>query len=191
MSQDIPSDFEAIEAARELAAQRHAGQNYGDGSVDYLWHLHATAAVLLRFGVRDTDMLAAAYLHDLLEDTETRAEEIDARFGPKVAELVVRVTDRRHHPLDGHRLTSRPARHRATYPQIAADARATRLKLADRIAHVEAAVLFGDTARLAMYAGEWDYFSRTLRRPGENDALWAYLRGLLQAHSKPVKEEPS
>jgi guanosine-3',5'-bis(diphosphate) 3'-pyrophosphohydrolase len=44
-------------------------------------------------GVRDTDILLAAILHDTIEDTETRPEEISATFGEAVMSFVLEVTD--------------------------------------------------------------------------------------------------
>lgn len=43
--------------------------------------------------VDDRDILAAAFLHDVLEDTNTTPEEIRERFGPAVEGLVLEVTD--------------------------------------------------------------------------------------------------
>ena len=58
-----------IEEARNFAIKAHGHQKYGDSP--YVVHLDAVAGTLERFGhAGDTNLIAAAYLHDTLEDTE-------------------------------------------------------------------------------------------------------------------------
>lgn len=79
--------------AEAFARQRHAGQRrdnrVGDSKVD---HLAEVALLVQRAGGSD-DAIAAAWLHDILEDTVTTREEILERFGERVCALVVALTD--------------------------------------------------------------------------------------------------
>ena len=81
-----------IEAA-DLAARAHAGQRRkGEGDVPYVNHCTAVARLVATV-TDDEAVLAAALLHDVVEDSETTLEEIEAQFGPTVAAIVNTVTD--------------------------------------------------------------------------------------------------
>jgi GTP diphosphokinase / guanosine-3',5'-bis(diphosphate) 3'-diphosphatase len=81
--------------AMELAAERHSAQRRkGPGGAPYVNHVIEVASVLATIGgVSDPDVLMAAVLHDVIEDTETSAEEVERRFGPRVRELVCQLSD--------------------------------------------------------------------------------------------------
>ncbi len=75
-----------------FAAGRHGDQRRPTGA-PYTEHLLETLEVLARgAGVADPDLLCAAVLHDVLEDTTCTLPEVAAGFGPRVAELVGWVT---------------------------------------------------------------------------------------------------
>lgn len=78
--------------ARDYATTMHAGQKYGDQP--YTAHLLAVRQVLADFGVEDGPLAAAAWLHDVLEDTVATRETIERVFGDDVATLVEAVTGR-------------------------------------------------------------------------------------------------
>lgn len=59
----------------------------------YIEHPAEVVALLKRAGVTDDAMLAAAWLHDVVEDTQVRADVIRREFGPVVAQLVSDLTD--------------------------------------------------------------------------------------------------
>lgn len=81
--------------AYDLAARAHASQRRtGFGDIPYINHPCAVAA--LAAGVLpegDFEAIAAAVLHDVLEDTEVTAAELTAQFGPRVASFVGELTD--------------------------------------------------------------------------------------------------
>ncbi len=83
-------DFEVLDAAYALAEGAHRGQGRRTGE-PYISHPVAVAVILLDLGL-DTDALAAALLHDVVEDTTVPLEEITRRFGAEVALLVDGVT---------------------------------------------------------------------------------------------------
>ena len=154
-------------AARRFAERAHAGQGYGDGP--YTTHLDDVAEVLDEHGCPEP-VVIAGLLHDTLEDTRTRPEELEAAFGQRVRRAVELVTDK-----PGR---NRHERHEATYPAIAGDPDATQVKVADRIANLRRS-LAGDPGRLRRYLAEQDRFSELVRRPGVAEELWATLDALV------------
>jgi len=152
--------------AREFAIRAHADQKYANGP--YVAHLDAVVDVLKEFGHFDQALLDAAYLHDVLEDTDTDAGDLCNWFYAETIELVVAVTDQ-----PGR---NRAERHAATYPRIAANPKAVTLKLADRIANVRASIKM--VGHGAMYGDEYPAFKAALQ--GEHHgAMWRELDRLL------------
>ena len=68
----------------------HRGQRRASGE-PYIAHPVAVAGLLRELGGSPA-MIAAGFLHDVIEDTDVTAEEIEQRFGPEVRRLVEAVT---------------------------------------------------------------------------------------------------
>lgn len=82
-----------VHAALERARSDHAGQvRNGSGGMPYVEHPITVAARLDEHGYRD-EVLAAALLHDVVEDSETTLDELREQFGEEVAGLVGALTD--------------------------------------------------------------------------------------------------
>jgi guanosine-3',5'-bis(diphosphate) 3'-pyrophosphohydrolase len=81
--------------AAAFAADKHRNQRRKDHArTPYINHPLAVARVLAEEGgVKDPQILAAAILHDTLEDTETTLKELQREFGAHIARLVAEVTD--------------------------------------------------------------------------------------------------
>lgn len=81
--------------ALHFAADKHRDQRRKDRQASpYINHPIAVAEVLSAVGgVQDAVTIAAGILHDTIEDTETTAAEIKARFGQDISEVVEEVTD--------------------------------------------------------------------------------------------------
>jgi (p)ppGpp synthase/HD superfamily hydrolase len=150
--------------ARDFAVEKHGAQRYGDQP--YVVHLAAVRAVLASFGYGGA-LAVAAWLHDVVEDTGVGRDEVAARFGVEVAELVWAVTGVGE---------SRKERNASAYDKIRRLPAAATLKLADRIANVEASHSAPD--KRAMYRAEWPAFSAALAGLGD-ERLWARLRAAL------------
>ncbi len=126
-----------VERAQVFALKRHAGQMYGD--LPYGYHLLKVVQVLERFDAVGDYLIAAAWLHDVIEDTDTTYKEVLERFGESVAELVSRVSD-------DNSIAGRTAKKADVYKRIGASPwnlygqNALVIKLADRIANVEACI---------------------------------------------------
>jgi guanosine-3',5'-bis(diphosphate) 3'-pyrophosphohydrolase len=119
--------FEAL----QFAAHKHRDQRRKDPEASpYINHPIALANILLNeAGVGDPVVICAALLHDTVEDTETDESELVARFGPRIASIVMEVTDD----------TSLPRARRKELqvehaPRLSREARL--VKLADKIANV-------------------------------------------------------
>jgi (p)ppGpp synthase/HD superfamily hydrolase len=78
---------ELVRAAYELSAALHADQVRDEGQ-PYIVHPLRVANDLVEHGFRDPGLLAAALLHDTLEDTALGEADLEARFGPRVTALV-------------------------------------------------------------------------------------------------------
>src|ERR1700730_17263920 len=84
------ADIEFIRNAYEYAFQAHVGQKRSSGE-EYIVHPTAVAEILADLEL-DAVTIAAALLHDVVEDTNVTEEEIVKRFGQEVAGLVDGVT---------------------------------------------------------------------------------------------------
>jgi GTP diphosphokinase / guanosine-3',5'-bis(diphosphate) 3'-diphosphatase len=87
-TRDLPLTQEAVSFARE----RHAGQTRDADQASLVIHPLEAASALERSRYPDY-VVAAAVLHDVLEDTDTERAELEDRFGPEVAELVTVLSD--------------------------------------------------------------------------------------------------
>ena len=122
-----------IARAADFAARAHVTQKRkGAAQEPYINHL-AEVALLLTEATdgADADLIAASWLHDTLEDTETEREELEARFGSAVAAIVAEVTDDKALPK-----AERKRLQVETAPSKSAEARM--LKIADKTSNLRA-----------------------------------------------------
>jgi len=88
-----------LEAIRFSAEKHRHQRRKDDARSPYINHPIEVVQLLWDVGgVRDMDVLLAAVLHDTVEDTDTRPEEISAKFGETVLSLVMEVTDDKNLP---------------------------------------------------------------------------------------------
>jgi (p)ppGpp synthase/HD superfamily hydrolase len=74
------------------AVRAHQGQTRKDGDLPYISHPCMVALILMRHGFPDT-VIAAALLHDTVEDTPVTPEDLLREFGEEVAAIVASVTN--------------------------------------------------------------------------------------------------
>jgi len=117
--------------ALRFSAVKHRDQRRKDIlDTPYINHPIQVAETLWEFGgVSDGEVLAAAILHDTIEDTVTSPDEIRASFGERVVSLVLEVTDDKNLPKDERK---RQQIERA--PHLSSDAKL--IKLADKICNL-------------------------------------------------------
>lgn len=116
--------------ADAYAEKAHTGQTRANGE-PYIIHPRQVAALVATVP-HTAEMLAAALLHDVVEDTQATIEDIEREFGPTVAVLVGQVTITSH-LSDGNRQT-RKALDRARLATASPEAKT--IKLADIISNV-------------------------------------------------------
>jgi len=124
-------DISRVIRAVEFAAKKHRMQRRKDSDASpYINHPIALMHVLcIDGGIRDPKILAAAALHDTIEDTETTPSELVAEFGADVADLVVEMTDDKSLPkVERKRLQIERARHMTRDGAL--------VKLADKICNL-------------------------------------------------------
>ena len=123
-------DLDLLTRAYRVSAQAHSGQKRKSGD-DFLSHSVAVATILVEQQM-DSTTIAAALLHDVVEDSDVSLDQIRREFGSEVADLVDGLTK-----LSG--LTFRSAEeaaaenYRKLLLSIAKDARVIIIKLADRL----------------------------------------------------------
>jgi guanosine-3',5'-bis(diphosphate) 3'-pyrophosphohydrolase len=84
-----------------FAARAHRHQLRKDGQTPYVSHPLRVCLVLRQvFGVDDVRMLAAAVLHDTIEDTNTDCDDLIECFGPEVADWVAALSKDKRLPED-------------------------------------------------------------------------------------------
>lgn len=84
--------MELVSEAIAYAAQVHDGMRRKKSSAPYILH-PMEASVIVGTMTDDQELIAAAALHDVVEDTDTPIEEIEKRFGKRVRELVESETE--------------------------------------------------------------------------------------------------
>ena len=95
MKKDGTSQTARLLHAIRFAAEQHRDhRRKGEIGAPYINHPIAVAEQLARAGLdHHTDLLIAAVLHDVIEDTETEPEEMEAEFGTVVTNYVMEVSD--------------------------------------------------------------------------------------------------
>jgi (p)ppGpp synthase/HD superfamily hydrolase len=143
----LPSDITAILAAAQYAAEKHATQRRkGAFGEPYLNHLIEVAyLVSTALSQPDPNLVAAALLHDVIEDAGVTAQELAEKFSPDVAALVVEMTDDKSLPkAERKRLQIEHASKLSPRAQV--------IKLADKISNLRS-ILVSPPA-------DWDYARR-------------------------------
>ena len=125
-----------VSEAADLAARRHNGMaRKGRGNEPYVNHLAEVANLLaLVTDGEDAELVAAGWLHDTVEDTETTRDELAQKFGERVAALVAEVTDDMSLP--------KPQRRERQIEDAPHKSQGARLiKIADKISNIRARIL--------------------------------------------------
>lgn len=127
-----PADYARIDYAYDMAKHGHRNQ-YRESGARYFEHLRATAIILVdELGITDAELIIAALLHDMLEDSFLlNPERIKITFGERVARIVCRITKPNK---SDKRFTSDAERHQWYFQQImSGDVEEKIVKLTDRL----------------------------------------------------------
>lgn len=155
-----------------FATEKHKGQVRKYTGEPYINHPIAVARILSEV-TDDANMVAAALLHDTVEDTDATLEEIEELFGVDVAELVEMLTDVSK-PEDGNRV-QRKAIDRAHTAKAAP--RAKTIKLADLI-HNTSSITAHDPKFAKVYMEEKKLLLEVLTEGDER--LYNIAKGLVE-----------
>lgn len=119
-----------VAKALEYATKAHEGQyRKGEGQVPYITHPVAVANILWKAGERSEVLLAAALLHDTVEDCGVTHAQLVEEFGLAIANVVAEVTD-------APGLTGRARKEAQVAKVPTMSGHAKKLKIADKTANV-------------------------------------------------------
>jgi (p)ppGpp synthase/HD superfamily hydrolase len=164
-----------VQQARAFAIESHdrIGQKRKYSGEPYWTHCEDVALMVKSVG-GDDNMIAAAYLHDTVEDTGVTLTTIEEKFGADVASLVEQLTDVSK-PTDGKRAI-RKAIDREHTSQ--ASSRAKTIKLADLISNSKS-IVEHDLAFARVYLMEKELLLPLLAEG--NAQLWKQAKDILDA----------
>jgi GTP pyrophosphokinase len=163
------ADTDLIERAFEVARVAHAEQVRRSGD-PYIAHPLGVAMILAGLGLDDVT-LAAALLHDAVEDTAVTGGDIEASFGPDVAAIVDGVTK-----LDRLQFDSKEEQQSATLRKMlvamAKDIRVLLIKLADRLHNMRTIASLPEAKQLRIAHETLDIYAPLAHRLGIADVKW-------------------
>jgi len=126
----MSTHMETVLRAAAFAAEKHRNQRRKDQDASpYINHPIQLAYILVQADIEDPAVLAAALLHDTIEDTNTTQDELEIVFGYEIANIVAECTDDKK--LDKLDRKQAQIDHAATISH-----KAKLVKLADKIANV-------------------------------------------------------
>src|SRR6266699_972081 len=164
-----PKDRELVRKAYDRAAVAHRGQRRLSGE-DYVNHPLEVAAILADLQL-DAQTIAAALLHDTVEDTALTAEEVEAEFGPEVARLVEGVTK-----LGRISIRTDQQQHaeniRKMMVAMAEDLRVVLIKLADRLHNMRTLDPLPEVKRRKISRETLDIYAPLAHRLGIGQIRW-------------------
>jgi len=129
-SYDPTMEASWLRGVYELADTAHDGQHRASGE-DYIEHPIAVARILADMEM-DRATIAAAILHDVVEDTVVTSDEVATKFGPEIAQLVDGVTKLTRIPYQSKE-DAQVENLRKMFMAMARDIRVIIIKLADRL----------------------------------------------------------
>lgn len=146
-------EMKVVESAFELAKQAHSLQTRKSGE-PYILHPLAVARIVGVDLESEPNMVAAALLHDVVEDTPYTLSDVAARFGDDVAALVKVVTK---NPKRSYDKSKQIDNFRQILESVHTDVRALLIKLSDRLHNMRTLESMRPDKQIKI-AGETDYF---------------------------------
>ena len=176
-------DIKQIEEAYKWAQKLHEGQ-YRISQEPYIMHPVEVAKILVDLKL-DKDTIIAAFLHDILEDTETTPEEMEEKFSKNVVNLVQGVTK-----LGKFQFKSKEERQaenfRRMFIAMAQDIRVVVLKLADRLHNMRTLSFMASVKQKKIAQETLDIFAPLANRLGMGK-IKAELEDLSLRYINPEK----
>ncbi|MCC7218043.1 MAG: bifunctional (p)ppGpp synthetase/guanosine-3',5'-bis(diphosphate) 3'-pyrophosphohydrolase [Burkholderiales bacterium] len=178
-----PPDVALVNRAFEFSESAHRGQFRKSGE-PYITHPLAVASILSQWRL-DAQGLAAALLHDVMEDTSVTKNELEKSFGKPVADMVDGVSK-----LDQIEFTSREEVQAESFRKMllamARDVRVILIKLADRLHNMRTLDAMAPTHRKRIARETLDIYAPIANRLGLN-SLYLELQDLSFKHLNPAR----
>jgi GTP pyrophosphokinase len=180
----LPSpDIALVERAFEFSESAHRGQFRKSGE-PYITHPLAVASILSEWRL-DAEGLAAALLHDVMEDTSVKRSEIESTFGKPVAAIVDGLSK-----LDQIEFATREDAQAESFRKMllamARDVRVILIKLADRLHNMRTLDAMAPSHRKRIARETMDIYAPIANRLGLN-ALFLELQDLSFKHLYPLR----
>ncbi len=176
-------DVALVSRAFEFSETAHRGQFRKSGE-PYITHPLAVASILSQWRL-DAQGLAAALLHDVMEDTSVTKHELEKSFGKPVADMVDGVSK-----LDHIEFTSREEVQAESFRKMllamARDVRVILIKLADRLHNMRTLDAMAPTHRKRIARETLDIYAPIANRLGLN-SLYLELQDLSFKHLNPMR----
>ena len=145
-----------LRKAYALARTAHEGQ-FRKGGEPYIMHPVAVATIIAEDFMMDANSVAAGFLHDVVEDTDTTIDDIRREFGDDVAFLVQVVTKPKSHTPGQADRAKQENNFRQLLDSMRRDIRAVLIKLADRLHNMRSLGSMQPVKQMKI-AGETDFF---------------------------------
>ena len=171
------AEINSIFNAMDIAAQYHEPQERANGEKYVIHAYRVCLSLLLEFGETSPELLEAALLHDILEDTSFSREEIKKAFGETVENLVFTVTRGKNEkrPKQGDSITD------SYYKKIIKNgADAITLKMADKLDNIRDALNHPKLAKRRIYIRECQTIFLPLLKYLQNPDLEETIRRLFE-----------
>lgn len=126
-----------LEHAIIFATKAHSGMTRKGTNVPYIVHPIEAVAIVSAM-TDDEEIMAAAVLHDVLEDTEATREELLARFGRRITDLVTNESEDKRRGLPPELTWKTRKQETITFLETKADRDAKMLALADKLSNLRA-----------------------------------------------------
>src|SRR5438445_495849 len=164
-----PSDVEVLSRAYDAAASAHHGQNRPSGQ-KFIEHPLSVAGILADLQL-DRDTLAAAILHDTVEDTHLTVSDLEQSFWPTVGKLVAGVTKLEKSSFHSQE-QAQAENVRKMLVAMAEDVRVVLMKLADRLHNMRTVDFLPENRRRAMAQETLDIYAPLAHRLGMWNIKW-------------------
>ncbi len=163
------TDRELLERAFAFASEAHDGQQRRSGE-DFVHHPLGVARILTELHA-DDPTLAAALIHDVVEDTETSIDEVRSEFGDEIAQLVEGVTKltRIHFQSREH---AQAENYRKMVLAMAQDERVILIKLADRLHNMRTIEYLGKQKQMQKARETLEVYAPLAHRLGIHTMKW-------------------
>lgn len=160
---------ELVADAYAVAHAAHRGQARKSGE-PFVYHPLATAEILADLRL-DATTVAAALLHDVVEDTEVTKEELAKRFGEELAEIVDGVTKLKHLP-SGNLEEAQAESLRKMIVAMSRDVRVIIIKLADRLHNMRTVAYLERETQLRKAQETLEIYAPLAHRLGIHSVKW-------------------